>query len=60
MLKSIQTVKDLNAFVMFVGLTDAAKIVDALSDHKLIVSPAMAKLITQYQGDHLPIFEAQI
>ena len=46
MLTAINTVKDLNMFVMLTGISDPDKIISHLADKKLIVSNEMMKLIT--------------
>ena len=46
MLNTIQTVADLNKFVALFGSLQPDDIIDKLADKKLIVSPVIAKLIT--------------
>lgn len=45
MITQIQTVADLNAFVMIAGISDPDKIISHLADKKLIISSEMARLI---------------
>lgn len=53
MLNSIQTVSDLNKFIMSVGQVSPDKIISHLADKKLIVSFEMAKLITSKTNTRL-------
>ena len=46
MITYISTVKDLNTFIMSVGTISPDKIISHLEAKKVIVSPIIAKLIT--------------
>ena len=52
MLNVINTPKDLNAFIMFAGISDPNHIISQLADKKLIVSFEMMKLITEKVRSH--------
>ena len=53
MINSIQTVKDLNKFVDMADIHSPDKIIDKLSDEKVIINHNLAKLISKHQDSSL-------
>jgi len=53
MINTIQTIKDLNAFIGTVKIHSPDKIISSLVDEKVVISFEMAKLIVKHQKSAL-------